>query len=325
MTISLVPDSQDELAAYQMSIEQFKRHFNHEETCLLALYKAKWPNGYRCPRCSFTRCYTIRRRRLPIYECSSCGHQTSLTVNTILEKSRTPLTLWFQAIYLHTQIPGISASNLMHLIGTTYKTAWLISHKIRHAMTQSDSGMRLSGLVKINCAQYGRPYNPTVYRHPQEHPLLVGAILSHEGTLTYLKIKQVPNEHLVEDRVTPLGRDAFIYDHVDSKKSVITSNILKFSPMRDRQLLSVAKHASLWINGTYCGIGAKHLQAYLDHYCYLRNQNSPFSVHLGRCATTSVCTYKMLTSKPPDGVVPRPITVIYPQLLKMESFRFQAN
>lgn len=325
MTISLISDLQEELASYQASLEQFKRHFNNEEACLQALYQAKWPNGYRCPRCSFTRCYTIRRRRLPIYECSSCSHQTSLIVNTIFEKSRTPLTLWFQAVYLHTQIPAISASNLMHLIGTTYKTAWLISHKIRHAMTQSDSGKRLSGIVKINCAQYGRPYNPTVYRHPQEHPLLVGANLTPEGSLIYLKIKQVPNEHLVEDRITPLGRDAFIYDHVDSKKSVVTSNILKYSRLRDRQLLSVAKHASVWINSIYCGIGAKHLQAYLDHYCYLRNQDSPFSVHLGRCATTPVCTYKMLTSKPADGVVPRPITVIYPQLLKFESYRTQAN
>lgn len=321
MTLALIPGLQEELVSSDhTSLEQFKRHFHNEETCLQALYKAKWPNGYRCPRCSFTRCYSIHRRRLPIYECSSCGHQTSLTVNTIFEKSRTPLTLWFQAIYLHTQIPGISASNLMHHIGTTYKTAWLISHKIRHAMTQSDSSKRLSGLVKINCAQYGHPYNPTIYRHPQEHPLLVGASLNYDGSLMYLKIKQVANQHLVEDRITPLGRDAFIYDHVDTRKSMVTSIIQKFSPMRDRQLLSLSKRASLWINGTYCGIGPKHLQAYLDHYCYLNNHNNPFSVHLGRCASTAACTYKMLTGKPDTGVVPRPITVIYPHLMNSVAY-----
>lgn len=326
MTISLVPAylQQEEPANQSLtnlpSLEQFNSHFNNEETCILALYQAKWPKGYRCPRCSYTRYYSIRRRRLPLFECSSCNHQTSLTINTIFEKSRTPLTLWFQAIYLHMQTPGISASNLMLIIGTTYKTAWLMSHKIRHAMMESDSNKRLCGLVKVNCAQYGRPYNPTISRHPKEHPLLVGASLANDGAILYIKVKQVPKQHLHENRVIPLGRDAFIHDHVDSRNAMITSVIQKYSPLRDRQLLSICKQASRWINNVYCGIGAKHLQAYLDHFCYLFNFRNPFSLHLNRCVSTAVCTYKMLIDKPKDGVLPRPIIAIYPHMIKVAPF-----
>lgn len=302
------------------SLEDFKAHFRDETACIQALFQAKWPTGFRCPRCSYSRYYTIRRRRLPLFECCACGHQTSLTVGTLFEKSRTPLVLWFQTIYLHTQNDGISALNLMHIIATTYKTAWLMCHKIRHAMMQSDAEIRLGGLVKVNVAQYGRPYNPTIYRHPGEHPILVGASLRQDDSIAYLKIKQVPKEHLYEDRIIPLGRDAFIHEHVDERRSTISSEIKKLSPNRDRRLVSIGRQASRWINDVFCGIGAKHIQAYLDQFCYLFNKNNSFHPLLARCAKTSAFTYSMLTGKPSDGVPPRSIVAIYPQLKRFPSY-----
>lgn len=179
--------------------------------------------------------------KTPLFECCACGHQTSLTVGTIFEKSRTSLSNWFQALYLHSREPGISAIRLMEAIGTTYKTAWLIGHKIRHAMSRTEAQERLSGNVHINCSQYGRPFNPTVYRHPQEHPLLIGAAVDLSGEVRHLKIKQIHASHLIEDRVTPAGRDAFIHENVDSDCMTIASVIHKFSPKRNRNLLAIGR------------------------------------------------------------------------------------
>ncbi len=291
------------------SLELFRTNFNNEEVCASALFQAKWPHGYRCPRCAYSRYFPICRRRLPLFECCACGHQTSLTVGTIFEKSRTSLSNWFQALYLHSREPGISAIRLMDAIGTTYKTAWLIGHKIRHAMSRSEAQERLSGNVHINCSQYGRPFNPTVYRHPQEHPLLIGATVDLAGEVRHLKIKQIHASHLIEDRVTPAGRYAFIHAHVDSDCTSIASVIHKFSPKRNRNLLAIGRKASRWINDTFCGIGPKHLQAYLEQFSYLfnhsRRHEPAFRPLLQSCATTKSCTYALLISKPSNRSKPR--------------------
>ncbi|MFD0674047.1 transposase [Cohnella sp. GCM10027633] len=307
------------------SLEQFTAHYQDEETCARALFQAKWPRGFRCPRCSYSRYTIVNRRRLPLFECGSCHHQASITVGTIMEKSRTPLVQWFKAMYLHTRNEGISALRLMTIIGTTYKTAWLICHKIRDAITQSDADVRLTGNVHINCAQYGTPYNPTAYRHPQEHPLLVGASVDPNGTISYLKIKQVATDDLWEDMVTPSGRETFIQEHVDASRATITAVIKKYSFQRNRQLLALGRQASWWIDSVFCGIGAKHLQAYLDQYCFLynlaNNRKSNFISLLERCATTPVLTYANLINKPDKTPRTQTLVALYPKLVRRTSRR----
>ncbi len=65
--------------------------------------------------------------------CATCGHQVSVTAGTIFQDTRTPLTLWFRAIWwLVSQKPGASA---LHVLGLgSYRTAWTWLHKLRRAM-----------------------------------------------------------------------------------------------------------------------------------------------------------------------------------------------
>lgn len=303
------------------SLEQFVAHYHDEDTCMRALFRAKWPNGFRCPRCSYTRYTPVYRRRLPLFECNACGHQASVTVGTVIEKSRTPLVLWFQAFYLHTLPEGISAVRLMEAIKTTYKTAWLICHKIREAMKEADADVRLCGIVHINCAQYGRPYNPTTYRHPQEQQLLIGASTDVCGEFDYLKIQHVDQSHLWgEGIISTSGKDEFVREHVAAGAQV-TANLLKFSPRRNRKLLAISRDASAWINTVFCGIGAKHLQAYLVQFCYLynlgRHNKSAFHTLLNHCAVTKARTYAQLINKPDNSPRNLPLVSLYPQLIRL--------
>ncbi|XID95314.1 transposase [Paenibacillaceae bacterium WGS1546] len=258
----------------QLSYEQFCDRFSDETTCAQALFSTRWPQGFACPRCSHKLYYTIRSRRLPLYECRSCGAQTSLIAGTIMEGSRIPLTRWFQALYLHAAPQGISAARLASTIGVTYKTAWLVCHKLRHAMACSASKELLSGLVRVNCGTYGRPYNPTIYRHPQEQPLLLGATVTEDDRIVHLKIKKVQDEFLVYDRITPMGGRRFIEQCVDSASSDITIVLQKFSSKRYRPLIGLCQSAANWINHTFNGIGEKHLQSYLDQFCFNYNARS---------------------------------------------------
>jgi transcription elongation factor Elf1 len=77
---------------WELSIEAFGRRFDTDEACARKLYRIKWPEGYLCPVCRHREASVIRTRRLPLYECKRCHHQTSLTVGTVMEKSKTPLT-----------------------------------------------------------------------------------------------------------------------------------------------------------------------------------------------------------------------------------------
>jgi hypothetical protein len=283
-----------------LTFEQFCDYFNKESTCIDALFTSRWPEGFRCPRCQHAGYYFIRTRTLPLYECQSCRAQTSIIAGTIMEGSRTPLRLWFQALFLHAQPNGISALRLSTLIGTTYKTAWLMCHKIRHAMSSADSKVLLSGVVRINCGVYGRPYNPTIFRHPQEQPLLIGASLDNEHQVTHLKIKQVSDRHLVHDRVTPLGSRLFIQDHVSPETKDIDTVLLKFSRNRHRPLIQFGEQASAWMNYVFSGIGPKHLQSYLDQFCFnvnLRHHPASFNVLLTHCTSFPTLTCPQLTSR----------------------------
>ncbi len=274
----------------------------NEPACIQIIYSARWPNGFVCPCCGSKHAYAIRTRRLPLFECSSCGTQTSLTSGTVMEGSRTPIRLWILAMFFHSSSEGISAVHLASIIGTTYKTAWLLCHKIRHAMTQADKDDLLRGVVRINFAQYGRPHNPTIYRHPQEHPLLIGASMDDQGDFIHIKIKQAIEECPRPQFTCPLNKHPFIRKHVDPRVTDLIAITLKYSKDRNRTLLQICFLASYWMNSTFHGIGAKHLQSYLDQFCYVYNmaakKQSAFTELIKWCSLTPTLTYPDLTRKP---------------------------
>ena len=66
-----------------------------------------------------------------------CGHHVSPMAGTILEKSATPLRLWFYAMYLMASTRcGISAKQIQRETGVTYKTAWRMFKQIRSMLTE---------------------------------------------------------------------------------------------------------------------------------------------------------------------------------------------
>jgi transposase-like protein len=281
-----------------LSFEQFCQQYDKEADCIQALFAFKWPNRFCCPRCTHQHFYLIRTRRLPLYQCHSCHSQTSLIVGTIFEGSRTPLRLWFQAIYLHAQPEGVCAKHLTSIIGTTYKTAWLICHKIRQAISNADSQNLISGLVRVNWGNYGSPYNPTIFRHHQEQPLLVGASLGTDGEFTQLKIKQVKEKYLQDNHVTISAGHIFSKQHVDPEAIEVIIINQKYSRNRSRPLIQICLNASQWINDLFKGIGPKHLQSYLDQYCFgyntTKSSNNSFTTLLHQCLITPVLTYPQL-------------------------------
>ena len=115
---------------FPATLPAFQDQFADEDACLDYLRRQKWPCGFRCPRCSHDRSWSIRTRQLE--ECASCGHQTSLTAGTMFHGTRKPLSLWFRAVFeFISRKHGCNAMDLERLLGLSRKIAWAWLHKIQ--------------------------------------------------------------------------------------------------------------------------------------------------------------------------------------------------
>ncbi|MCD9023172.1 transposase [Cohnella silvisoli] len=283
-----------------LTFEAFCQQFNSEQACAEALFEARWPDGFRCPTCCHPHFYLIQTRRLPLYECRSCRHQTSVIAGTIMEGSSTLLTRWFQAMFLISRPSGISASRLSQVIQVTYKTAWLIARKIRHALQQADEADPLTGVVRVDPISYGYTY----YSEAQQ-PLLIGGSLDERDEPQQVKIKQPDPSHVNNALrwIEKPGVQAFVDNHID-EQAVTVLGRGRLHPA----LNPIKWKVTAWLNFTFNGIGAKHLQAYLDEFCFrlnLKLRHAPvFSQLLHWCAVTPTLTYKDLTRSKPVLTVP---------------------
>ena len=83
------------------SLVDFFRDYGTEEQCAGALFKWRWPDGFRCPQCGHDRHCALKSRKL--FQCNRCRHQASLVSGTLFEQTKLPLTTWFLAIHLIAQ------------------------------------------------------------------------------------------------------------------------------------------------------------------------------------------------------------------------------
>lgn len=121
------------------TVKQLQVDFPDDVACLEWLVQYLYPHGMICSKCDdATKHYRVSGRRS--YVCSKCGNHFYPLAGTIFNKSRTPLTDWFHAIYMmSTNKAGTSARQIQREIGVTYKTAWRMMHQIRSMMGNKDA------------------------------------------------------------------------------------------------------------------------------------------------------------------------------------------
>src|SRR6267378_7687533 len=133
---------------YPRNLTEFEALFATEAACREYLFRLRWPDGFRCPRCGGGKSWTVRGVLL---ECAACGCQTSVTAGTIFQDTRTPLPVWFRAMWwVTTQKNGASALGLQRVLGLgSYKTAWTWLHKLRRGMVCPGRD-RLAAMVEVD-------------------------------------------------------------------------------------------------------------------------------------------------------------------------------
>lgn len=140
-----------------LSLPEFMDRYGTEEQCEQALIAARWPGGFVCPVCGVMHARTAFRREGRLYwQCAGCAYQCSVTSGTVFEATKLPLTRWFLAMQLLTQAKNnVSALELTRQLGVSYRSAWLMKHKLLQAMVLAESDRQLSGRVEIDDAYLG--------------------------------------------------------------------------------------------------------------------------------------------------------------------------
>ena len=137
-----------------LSLPAFLERYGTEGRCVLALFTAMWPEGFKCPECG-EREYSVLEAR-GLYQCNACRRQTSVKVGTIFHKTHLPLTKWFLAMHLLTQGKhSMSALELKRKLGVSYETAWKVKHKLIQVMLEREKGRILSGRIEADDAYIG--------------------------------------------------------------------------------------------------------------------------------------------------------------------------
>lgn len=178
-----------------LSMPEFFKLYGTESRCSAALERARWPDGFRCPRCSGGAHCVLRGGTHKVFQCNACRHQTSLIAGTVFQGTKLELTLWFLAIYLISQAKtGLSALALKRHLGVSYPTAWLIHHKLMQAMAQREARYVLEGQVQVDDAYLGGERSGGKVGRGSENkvPFVAAVSLSDDGHPLRIKLTPVP-------------------------------------------------------------------------------------------------------------------------------------
>jgi DNA-directed RNA polymerase subunit RPC12/RpoP len=156
-----------------MNLIDVAKQFGTPEACNDFLESMRWPDGVECVHCNSRRVTKYvkqesTRQRLNaksgqmetkpvpariLYVCRDCKKQFSVTEGTIFNDTHLSLEKWYMATALMVNAKkGVAAAQLQRDLGTAYKTAWYLSHRIRKAMALVElaDDEPLSGTVEID-------------------------------------------------------------------------------------------------------------------------------------------------------------------------------
>lgn len=266
------------------SLIQFLEVFGTDESCRNYLTKIIWKDGEYCPHCGSKKIYHFSNGK--IHKCARCRKQFSITVGTIFEDSKIPLKKWFMAIYLLTcHKKGISSLQLSRDLGVTQKTAWFMLQRLRYAMQTQDFTKPLDGIVEIDETYVGgleknkHKNKRTMYSQGGNGKIPVLGMQQRKGELRMIQFAKTNKEN-----IKPILRT-----HVSLSADVCTdeSPIYKFLPERKivchrigeygrgnvttNHIEGVFSHFKRTIRGVYHSTSKKHLQKYINMFCFRWN------------------------------------------------------
>lgn len=270
-----------------LSVQEFISKYGQEQQCRKAVFRAKWPSGWSCPKCGAQEFYELASR--PVYQCKHCHTQTSLIAGTIFAATKLPLTTWFLAIFFLTQAKeGIAALNLRRFLGISDRAALRMKHKLQLVMKNADDKRKLSGLIVVDDVYHGgRSQGGKRGRGaPGKYPVIAALSRSVKGYPVYLRLSRV-KAFSCETVKT------WAEQHLEPPSLVVSDGLGCFRSFSDGGHLHIARTTGdsreperikpfSWLNiiignvknairGTYHGVSKQHISNYLAEFSFRFN------------------------------------------------------
>src|SRR5581483_8572439 len=119
------------------AMDQFSApQFRDDDAARKYLEAVLWPDGPVCCHCGTVN-HAYATKRPGVFRCAEkeCRKDFTVTMRTVMERSKIALHKWLQAFHLMcASKKGISAHQLHRQLGVTYEAAWFMAHRIREAM-----------------------------------------------------------------------------------------------------------------------------------------------------------------------------------------------
>lgn len=279
---------------YPTSLSEFLDWFGSDADCARYLAELRWPEGFSCPKCSHDKAWITSRF---LYACSACDKQTSLIAGTIFEGTRLPLLTWFRAAWMvSSSKSGVSAKEVQRELGIGYHAAWLLLQKLRLAMVRPGRDRdKLSGDIEVDESYLGGPTPGGKRGRGAEGKVIVAIAVERKGFGKDSKRWKLGRARIrVVDDVKAKTLLDFVEDTCERGSTIYTDGLAAYKNLPTRGfnhdgyavsqgsdpahvvLPAVHRVASLlkrWLLGTHHGgIGAQHVEAYLDEFMFRFNR-----------------------------------------------------
>jgi transposase-like protein len=257
-----------------------------------------WASGRSCPHCGTINHSTLlkgKAHRPGVYQCLDCREQFTVTVGTVFERSKIPLSNWLAALFLMVASKkGVSAHQAHRMLGVSYKSTWFMMHRLREAMRQG--GLAPMGgngsIVEVDETFIGR--KPGVEARPGwvHHKHAVLTLVERGGTARSFHIEGATKEnilpiireniaresHVMTDeakRYAQLGNEFAKHDAVDHSRGEYGYTDRKTGAKINTNTIegyySIFKRG---MKGVYQHCSEKHLHRYLAEFDFRYSNRS---------------------------------------------------
>jgi transposase-like protein len=278
--------------------------FQDENKAREALEAVRWPDGAICPHCGNSDQEKIAKLegksgRPGLFWCRECTGQFTVTVGTVFERSKIPLTKWWMAAHmLNSGKNGVSTAEIQRTLAVTYKTAWFMMHRLREAMAElAPTPMGGEGSsIQADETYYGNSSKRAKsYRKGHSKKASVVALVEKpSGRARVFHVKKA-NADTVRD---VLVRNASRKSELHTDESRLYANVGKefaahktvehgwnqrgYYVGKDGQTTNAVENFfgnfKRSMKGTYRFCGEQHLQRYLTEFEFRHNNRSALGI-----------------------------------------------
>jgi transposase len=273
-------------APLRFTIDKFNDLFPDDDACLDWLMEKRHPGGVSiCSYCKVERKHH-RIASKKAYACAYCGTYISPMAGTIFEKSRTPLRLWFYAMYLMGSTRcGISAKQIQRETGVTYKTAWRMFKQIRSMLSDEDAsigGPNGKG-VEMDETYVGGKRHDGKKGPGKDKACVVGAV-ERGGRVRAVvapdnkmhTLHGIAKEFILPESIVYTDElhsyNGLSYSGYDHRRINHSQKVYVVGDIHTNTIEGFWSLVKRGIGGVYHSVSKKYLQTYLDEYSFRYNR-----------------------------------------------------